>query len=139
VEFLRLRSGTVCLTVHTFYVRVGRICRCLLGVRGRVIAHTEIYPDSEVVEFYISDHPELSVCLTVHTFYVRVGRICRCLLGVRGRVIAHTEIYPDSEVVEFYISDHPELSVCLTVHTFYVRVGRICRSDIDGERFSEPS
>ena len=33
--------------------------------------------DSEVVEFYISDHPELSVCLFVHTFYVRVGRICR--------------------------------------------------------------
>jgi hypothetical protein len=24
-----------------------------------------------VVEFYISDHPELSVCLFVHTFYVR--------------------------------------------------------------------
>ena len=50
--------------------------RCLWGVRGRIIAHTEIYiliGGSGIFTSPIRDDPSLSV----HTFCVRVGRICR--------------------------------------------------------------
>ena len=53
---------------HTRVLWVGAI-RCLWGVRGRVIAHTEIYLDSEVVEFLHLRSG--TVCLSVHTFCVR--------------------------------------------------------------------
>ena len=53
---------------HTRVLWVGAI-RCLWGVRARVIAHTEICLDSEVVEFlHLRSVP---VCLFVHTFRVR--------------------------------------------------------------------
>ena len=50
---------------HTRVLWVGAI-RCLWGVRGRVIAHTEIYILIGGWNFYISD-PELSVCLCIRS------------------------------------------------------------------------
>ena len=45
-----------------------RAIRCVFcEVAESLPIRTEIYLDSEVVEFYISDHPELSVCLCIRS------------------------------------------------------------------------